>query len=80
MINSGKQLNCFGDQDLRIGDILNIDFSSPERETTIDNGKFIVHSIDWRFKRGSDLVLFVRVASDSLHPTENETPSQDLKK
>ena len=80
MINSGKQLNCFGDQDLRIGDVLNIDFSSPERETTIDNGKFIVHSIDWRFKRGSDLVLFVRVASDSLHPTENETPSQDLKK
>ena len=80
IINTGKQLNRFGEQELRIGDVLDIDFSSPDRDSTIDNGKYIVHSIDWCFKKGSDLYLFLRVASDSLHPTENENPGQSSKK
>jgi hypothetical protein len=71
LINTGKQLNCFLDQEIRIGDVLEIDFSSPDRQSVIDNGKHIVHSIDWCFKKGSDLVLFVRVASDSVHPNED---------
>ena len=69
-INTGKQLRRFGDQELRIGDILYIDFDTKERDLSVDNGKYIVHSIEWRFKRGSDLYQFIRVASDSLHPTD----------
>lgn len=80
LINTGKQLNRFGDQEICIGDVLDVDFSSPDRLSTVDNGRFVVHSIDWCFKKGSDLVLFVRVASDSLHPTESENPTQTLKK
>jgi hypothetical protein len=79
-INTGKQLKNFGDQELRIGDVLDIDFSMYEKDLTIDNGDYIVHSIDWRFQHGSDLFLVIRVASDSLHPTENETPTQNQKK
>jgi hypothetical protein len=44
-INTGKQLRRFGDQELRIGDILYIDFDTKERDLSVDNGKYIVHSI-----------------------------------
>lgn len=68
-INAGKQLNCFGEQDLRVGDVLDIDFTTPSNGLSlIDNGKYIVHTIDWIFNADSDLYMQLRVASDAVHP------------
>ena len=75
LMNANKQLPLFGDQDLRIGDVLDIDFSSPRSDSVIDNGKYIVHTIDWRFQKGSDLYIELRVTSDSIHPTQTSVGS-----
>lgn len=68
-INTGKQLATFQEQELRIGDILDIDFSRPGPDgfSTADNGKYLLHTIDWIFKNGSDLFVQLRVAADATH-------------
>ena len=68
-INTGKQLDMFQKQDLRIGDILDIDFSLPGNGgvSLTDNGYYLLHTIDWVFKNGSDLFMQLRVATDSVH-------------
>lgn len=81
-LNTGKQLRCFGDQELRIGDILDIDLSTPPREgssvsSMVDNGKYIIHTIDWFFQKGTDLYLQLRIANDSLNPAAEEKPKDD---
>ena len=81
-LNTGKQLRCFGDQELRIGDILDIDLSTPPREgssvsSMVDNGKYIIHTIDWFFQKGTDLYLQLRIANDSLKPAAEEKPKDD---
>lgn len=72
LFNCGKQFPCFGDQDLKIGDILDLDFSRPEEESIIDNGNAVVFGINWMFKKGGDLMMEVRVATDAIHPIEGE--------
>lgn len=75
-LNTAKQLPCFSTQELRIGDILDIDYSQVGSVSTVDNGKFIVHSIDWYFQKGGDLYMDVRVSSDSVNPTASEKPKK----
>lgn len=83
-LNTGKQLKCFGDQELRIGDILDIDMSNPREgenaiDSMVDNGKYIIHTIDWFFQKDSDLYLQLRVSSDSLHPASSDKGTEDEK-
>jgi len=68
LINTGKQLPVFGTQELKIGDVLEFDFSSPDTPSIVDNGKYMLHTIDWIFQKGSDLYLQLRVSSDAVHP------------
>lgn len=68
-LNTGKQLDCFAAQDLRIGDPIDIDFTrTSDKNPPPENGKYIVHTIDWRFEKNTDLIVQLRVASDVLHP------------
>lgn len=81
-LNTGKQLKCFGDQELQIGDILDIDLSNPREgessiDSMVDNGKYIIHTIDWFFQKGSDLYMQLRISSDSLHPASEDTHKEE---
>jgi hypothetical protein len=68
-LNTGKQLDCFAKQDLRIGDPIEIDFTRQfDKSPSIDNGKYIIHTIDWYFSKDTDLEIQLRVASDVIHP------------
>ena len=83
MINCGNQLPCFGEQDLRVGDILDIDYSSAQGlnsngTSTVDNGKAVVHTIDWIFTTGSNLTIRARVATDAIHPTDAEPNLEEI--
>lgn len=83
-LNTGKQLKCFGDQELKIGDILDVDLSNPREgenaiDSMIDNGKYIIHTIDWFFQKETDLYLQLRISSDSLHPAASDKGTKDEK-
>jgi hypothetical protein len=68
-LNTGKQLDCFAAQDMRIGDPLEIDFSrTSDSNPPLENGRYIVHTIDWIFEKDTDLIAQLRVASDVIHP------------
>lgn len=70
-INTGKQLDCFAKQDFKIGDPIDIDFQRPfDKNPSADSGKYIIHTIDWKFKKDTDLEVQLRVASDVLHPVK----------
>ncbi len=70
-INTGKQLDCFAAQDLRIGDPLEMDFTrTSDKNPPPENGRYIVHTIDWIFEKDTDLIVQLRVASDVLHPIQ----------
>jgi hypothetical protein len=43
----------------------------------VDNGKYIIHTIDWFFQKGSDLYMQLRVSSDSLHPASEDTHKEE---
>ena len=76
LINCGKQFPCFGDQDLKLGDILDLDFSRPGEESIVDNGNAVVFGINWIFKKGGDLMMEVRVATDAIHPADGDRMSK----
>jgi hypothetical protein len=83
-LNTGKQLKCFGDQELKIGDIIDVDLSNPREgenaiDSMIDNGKYIIHTIDWFFQKETDLYLQLRISSDSLHPAASDKGTKDEK-
>lgn len=68
-LNTGKQLDCFAQQDLKIGDPIEIDFTRPfDKVQSPDNGRYIIHTIDWYFQKDTDLEVQLRVASDVVHP------------
>ncbi len=70
-LNTGKQLDCFAQQDLKIGDPIEIDFTRPfDKVTSPDSGKYIIHTIDWYFEKDTDLEIQLRVASDVVHPVK----------
>lgn len=84
MINCGQQMPCFGEQDLRIGDVLDIDYSTAQGlggngTSTIDNGRAVVHSIDWIFVRNGSMMIRARVATDAIHPTTREPDLEEIK-
>ena len=75
-LNAGKQLPCFGDQDLRIGDVLDVDYTSMSSESMVDSGKCVIHTIEWMFRKGSDLEIKLRVATDAAHPADETKMSK----
>ena len=84
IINCGQQMPCFGEQDLRIGDVLDIDYSTAQGlggngTSTIDNGRAVVHSIDWIFLRNGNMMIRARVATDGIHPTVKELNPEEIK-
>lgn len=84
MINCGQQMPCFGEQDLRIGDVLDVDYSTAQGiggngTSTIDNGRAVVHSIDWIFVRNSSMMIRARVATDAIHPTTRGPNPEEIK-